>query len=464
MTKIVKIRLENFKAIELKEMDFRGCSAIITGGNNKGKTSFLRGIPDRVRFLRPQIKVRQGATEGYGEMTLDSGERLIWEFDDAGHDKLTFISQEGTKANVTKELGAKLFPPLFDIDKFLQSTPKEQTKQLQKLVGLDFTDVDKRRDEAYKYRYLKNEESERYRVKLSQLMKCDPVTPVDLELLNIKRREAKAAQDKERARLNEVYLANKKVNKDLRDAWDIEKSKVDEEVTNHNTDQFKNEVDYNNATLAADVLYRLGLDGMDKTVVEVFVDGLKKKIKPTMKAASYYPKEPTYIEEMPYREDLDKIEKSIEAIDAEILAATQVNVRAKEYQDYLAYIKEVEAAKEAAAQADQSYQVILDEIKGMIATAKFPEGISISSETNEITVDGFPIDRSQLSTSKLYTAALRIASMNLGEVKTLYFDASFLDNNSLRDIYQWAEAHDLQLLIERPDLDGGDIEYQLIEG
>lgn len=82
----------------------------------------------------------------------------------------------------------------------------------------------------------------------------------------------------------------------------------------------------------------------------------------------------------------------------------------------------------------------------------------------KITVDGFPLDRNQLSTSKLYTAALRIASMNLGEVKTLYFDASFLDNNSLRDIYQWAEAQDLQLLIERPDLDGGDIEYQLIEG
>lgn len=34
------------------EADFKGCSAIVTGGNNKGKTSFLKGIVDRIRFIR----------------------------------------------------------------------------------------------------------------------------------------------------------------------------------------------------------------------------------------------------------------------------------------------------------------------------------------------------------------------------------------------------------------------------
>lgn len=80
-----------------------------------------------------------------------------------------------------------------------------------------------------------------------------------------------------------------------------------------------------------------------------------------------------------------------------------------------------------------------------------------------ITIDGLPLDRNQISTSKLYCAALRIASMNLGEVKTLYFDASFLDKNSLAEIEQWANENDLKLLIERPDFDGGEIKYELIE-
>jgi hypothetical protein len=45
----------------------------------------------------------------------------------------------------------------------------------------------------------------------------------------------------------------------------------------------------------------------------------------------------------------------------------------------------------------------------------------------------------------------------------MHFDASFLDNNSLREVQEWAESKDLQLLIERPDMEGGDITYEIIQ-
>ena len=41
--------------------------------------------------------------------------------------------------------------------------------------------------------------------------------------------------------------------------------------------------------------------------------------------------------------------------------------------------------------------------------------------------------------------------------------ASFLDRLSLEDIEKWAVSEDLQLLIERPSWEGGEIEYQLIQ-
>ena len=44
----------------------------------------------------------------------------------------------------------------------------------------------------------------------------------------------------------------------------------------------------------------------------------------------------------------------------------------------------------------------------------------------------------------------------------MHFDASFLDKNSLAEIQLWANENDLQLLIERPDYDGGDIQYKII--
>lgn len=460
MTKIVKIRLENFKAIDIKEMNFAGASAIITGGNNKGKTSFLRGLQDRIRFSRPQIKVRQGEKEGYGEMTLDDGTRFVWEFDDDKKDKLTMISPEGTKANVTKELGHQFFPPLFDIDKFLQSAPKDQIKQLQKIIGLDFTDVDKRYDEAYKVRYQKNEESERYRVKLSKMLKCDPVKPVDLELLHAKKADIKNRQDHERTRLNNLYAENKKKNDNAIAEWDKAKEQTNKDVAEHNI-AVKSKLDaLSRGRSAHNILADMGYDGEE---VGLWLTKYSRDIPEPKTASNYYPERPQTPDPMPSRDTLDAIEKEIEAIDAEILSATETNQKAQRYSDYVAYIKEVDQAKEEADEANMLVQQIEDERKAMISGAEFPAGITISPDGFAILVDGLPLERDQLSTSKLYTAALRIAAMKLGEVKALHFDCSFLDKNSLREVYEWASAQDLQLLIERPDYDGGDIHYELIE-
>jgi hypothetical protein len=51
----------------------------------------------------------------------------------------------------------------------------------------------------------------------------------------------------------------------------------------------------------------------------------------------------------------------------------------------------------------------------------------------------------------------------MGEVRTLHFDASSLDKNTLGEIQEWADANDLQLLIERADFAAGEISYELIE-
>jgi hypothetical protein len=89
-----------------------------------------------------------------------------------------------------------------------------------------------------------------------------------------------------------------------------------------------------------------------------------------------------------------------------------------------------------------------------------PEGFGFDDDG--ITYNGLPFTREQLSSSGLYIAAIKLAAMTLGEIKALHFDASFLDKNSLADIEAWANGEDLQLLIERPDFEGGEIEYQLL--
>lgn len=444
MSKVQTIRISNFKSIEDFAADFQGCTAIITGGNNKGKTSFLRGIPDRIRFIRPDVLVKTGEKEGKGEMTLTTGEKFVWEFDTFGKDKLTYITDKGIKRSVTMELGAQFFPATFDIDKFLQSPPKKQVEQLQAIVGLDFADVDKRYLEAYGIRTEKNRQAEIYHVKLSRLLKCDQVDAVDLT-------ELKTRKEAERARLNSLYLENKKANDKKRTEWELEKLKIDSQVKEYNDIQAAIKIRFDGATDALGILKACGYKGKE---VQLFLDEFKSVMTPDRIAAESYPPEPTYIAEMPDDSDLQKI-------DTDIFEASQTNAKAAKYTEWVQLKEQTKAAKDEADQADLDVKAIEQERLKMIDGVTFPKGVAITPDG--ITIDGLPLDRNQLSTSKLYTAALRIASMNLGEVKTLYFDASFLDRNSLAEIEAWAVHNDLQLLIERPDFDGGEISYTLIE-
>ena len=73
-----------------------------------------------------------------------------------------------------------------------------------------------------------------------------------------------------------------------------------------------------------------------------------------------------------------------------------------------------------------------------------------------------PLTDNQISSSSKYIAALKLGAMVLGEIRAMHFDASFLDKNSLSEIQDWANENDLQLLIERPDFDGGEIKYEII--
>ena len=442
MTKIKTIKIQNFKSITDLEADFNGCTAIVTGGNNKGKTSFLKGIVDRIRFVRPDVMVKSGEKEGRGELVLTSGEKFVWEFDTTGKDKLTYITDEGRKS-VTKDLGTQFFPPVFDIDKFLQSSPKEQVKQLQKIVGIDFTKIDERYQKAYDARTERNREAELYHAKLEKMIKVDRVDQVDLTELKNKKEAAKAKFD-------EKYLANKKINEDLRNKWTTDKSEIDKQVNEFNDVQTKRIAVFKEIDTALNVLVRAGYNGD----ANKWVSDHESKIEDYKIAANLYPKEPPYIEEMPDRTDLDKI-------DQQLLTASETNAEAQKYKDYVDHKNQTESAYEVAKEADEIVKSIEAERKKMIESASFPKGILI--EPSGITVDGLPLDKNQISTSKLYCSALRIASMNLGEVKTLYFDASFLDKVTLAEIQAWANENDLQLLIERPDFEGGEIKYELIE-
>lgn len=410
MSKVKKITVSNLKAISNLSADFNGCTAIITGGNNKGKSSFLKSLPERLKQVKPDAILKNGETEGFAEWELTTGEKFIWQFDKktkAG-EKLIFITKDNIKTSLTRDIADKYFPKGFDIDRFLNEGPKAQREMLQKIIGIDFSELDTRYKQAYDNRTFANKKVESEKSKLVDIDETLPEKETDY----IDLQKELAGIDAH----NEKYNYVVKGIEDKKNAVTInerEISRLESLIEEHksNIKSLNEDVKKGNLWLEAD-------------------------------------------------ENKPKTQEEADAIDTKILDIIGENAKIVKNNHAKLIKAEYDKSVEEAKKADDLVKSIEKEKTDLIKGAKLPEGFDFSDDG--ITYNGYTFSKEDLSSSSIYIAALKLASLNIGEVKTLHFDASYLDKNSLQEIEEWAKENDLQLLIERPDFDGGEIEYHLV--
>lgn len=405
MSKIKRITVQNLKAVSNQTADFNGCTAIITGGNNKGKSSFLRSLPDRIRGIKPEIVLKHGEDKGSAELELTTGERFTWSFD-GKKEKLTYISERNIPASVTKDLAKHYFPVVFDVDEFLNAAPKKQKEILQKLTGIDFTEIDRIYKHAYDERTFINK---RVAEEEARLVLVDPDLPDEITSTD--------ELEKEFSGIEAHNLRHKTVVDGIKE----KSSRVEE--NNLKIEALKKEIEEleaKNGVLNSEI---------EKGNEWLSVDKNKPKTNGQELAATI---------------------ASTKKQNAEILANNEAKKKREAF----------DVLKQDAAAADVEVKRIEAEKLDVIKNASLPDGFGFNEDG--ITYNGHAFDKATLSSSSIYIAALKLAALTLGEVKTLHFDASYLDKNSLADIEKWANENDLQLLIERPDFEGGEIEYQLI--
>lgn len=415
MSKIKKNTVSNLKALASFTADFNGATCIVTGRNNSGKSSFLRSLPDRFRGIKPSIILKTGESEGFQEMELTTGERLLWSFDNktAKGERLIYIYNDEAgkeiRTSVTKEIMDRFFPGTFDIDVFLNSTPQKQRKMLQEIVGLDFTLLDDRYTVAYDERTLANNKLKDAK---AQLQPVDEHLPIEtIPVLPIQQK------------LWAIDTHNKAYDDAFAGANNLTKQKSDNEGIIKSLGAQIKKLQADNKDIDKRLLNaRLWLDTPNN----------KKKDE------DYHFK---------VSQELAKAEA-----DNQMIAR---NNKALEHKKDMLKLDQEAKAKDLAVKAIENEKVEL------IRTAKMPDGFGFTDDG--ISYKGLPVSREQLSSSSIYIAALKLASMTIGEVRTLHFDASFLDNNSLSEIEAWANENDLQLLIELPDRSAGEIRYELIE-
>lgn len=397
--KVKKITVSNLKAVSELTADFNGCTAIITGGNNKGKTSFLKSLPERIRGNKPNEIIKRGESEGFAEYELTDGSKFIWKFDNKTKkgESLSYITKDNIKTSVTREIAQRFFPPVFDIDKFLHSTPKQQLKVLQDLTGIDLDEIDNRYKEAYQ----------------------------------------------ERTILNRLASEKKALVIEIDQSYPTEKKDVTPLIQELNSiDAYNSKIDY----------VESGISEKEDLIAEK-EEEIKRLQAKINELQTEIQKGNDFLSKNKRKSNKEQLKVEIEQINDH---NNKVNKRLKAEQTN----KEYNEALVKAQKQDELVKSIEQEKKEALENANLPQGFEIKDGV--LTFENYAISKDQLSSSGIYIASLKLASLQLGEVRTLHFDASYLDKNSLADIEKWANENDLQLLIERPDFDGGEIEYQLI--
>lgn len=331
-------------------------------------------------------------------------------------EKLIFITKDNIKTSLTKDIAERYFPKGFDIDQFLNDGPKKQRETLQKIVGLDFTDVDTRYKQAYENRTFANKSLEAAKAKLIPVNDSLEDSPIDT--LPIQQEIAG------------VEAHNEKYNYTKKNGIEDRKSKRkehEEEIA-----RLKSEIE------------RVHKEIKEK---EEAIDNINSDI---LKGNQW----------IEVKANQPKTTEEVEELNTKLQTAIEINKSIEDNKKAIQIREEYQEAEKQAKDADALVKTIEQEKTDLIKSAKLPVGFDFSDDG--ITYLGHAFTKEQLSSSAIYIAALKLASLNIGEVKTLHFDASYLDKNSLEEIETWATTNNLQLLIERPDFEGGEIEYHLL--
>ncbi len=413
--KVKKISIKNIKAIDQQEVTFNGCTAIITGWNNKWKSTLLRSLGDRIRWIKPDAILRDWTTEWSAIREFTDWAKIEWKISDGWKEKFSYTTPEWieVKTWVIRSIATKYFGEWFDIDKFLLSQPKVQKQMLQEIVWLNFDSIDEEYKQVYEAR-----------------------------------REANVILKNEEA----------KINNDIVSSWNEQKSPINvleiqtkiEQAQQHN-----NSIHLEKEKLSSlqDQVWRKS-DRIKELNQEI------ENLKSELETASKLFDEVYHEYDIQARKVSEMKEIDIADIQKEFETAMQNNKDIEIHNKNVEQKKVVKELKNTYDELDTKVKSIESQKMEMIRNANMPEWFEIREDW--VYYKWFALNHEQLSSSSIYIASLKLASMKIGELQTLFFDASYLDRKSLEDIEKRAEEKGLQLLIERPDFDGWEIKYEII--
>ncbi len=156
--KLTRLEIENAMRVKSFSYEPIGNMIVIGGENDQGKTAVLKCIEAFMgkKFMAEDM-LREGAKKGHIEATTDGENPLRMRLDFAKgkpYKLQVFSEREGTGREVLDGVLSKF---VFDLDAFDRMSDKEQVNVLRELdPTLDFSALDKERDDVFEKRKLVN--------------------------------------------------------------------------------------------------------------------------------------------------------------------------------------------------------------------------------------------------------------------------------------------------------------------
>jgi len=384
--KIVSLEAENIKCLKAIEIKPDGHMVVIGGENGNGKSSILDSIEYALGGSKhvPGQPIRNGQEKA--RIVLDLGDIQVTRTFTKNGTNLVVKSKEGATFPTPQAMLDKIVGNLsFDPSEFFRMDNKKRIEILKKLVGLDFTELNKSHKEAF-----------------------DSRTDI-----NRRGKELKAQYD------------GLPFNKDVPDkevsVAELSKQLTDALSSNQKLNEVKRSLDNNQSKI----------DNINKQIAQLTEE--RSKIE-------------TYINTE--QSQLKKLKTvDVTEIQNQIASSEDINNKIRQNIKKNSLNVELEKLREESQSLSGELESITTSKNEMMEKAKFPiKGLAFDEET--VTFNNIPFDQiSQGERIKISVAMGLVLNPKLKIL--LIRDASLLDKKNLEMIAKMAEKMDAQVWLER---------------
>ncbi len=407
--RILTLDIDNFKRLGKVHIVANEHFNIIGGRNSQGKSSTLDAIISVLggKKARPIYMLKDGEKEGSVKITFDGDPELHQSgitgeliFDDKGRQKLTITSDDGEEASSPQGIFDDLMGTVaFDPLRFSRLKGLPQVDELKRLVGLDFTEMDRVRDQAYRERTQVNTRGKNLKARLDGMMHHDDAPEQEVDVSDL---------------MDEI---------------------VRRQIVNQQNQRFRQILADQELAEKHELLLIQTLDGQIAKLMEEMEAARAAQARIALRIAES-------------RQIVSGLmDLSIEDVQEQIRSAGAINRKVAENAQYA--ISEVELAdmREQSEGYTKAMQEIDQSKAHAIAKAPWPvEGLGFDSDG--VTYNGLPF--SQASTSQQLIVSTAIGMALNPRLKVLILrEGSLLDDSSLEELSQYVKDQDYQLWIER---------------